>query len=289
MRAAPVLLVLAALPAAPPTAGAQTPDSTPSARAPRPAYVPPRLAVSVTAGWLRFGELQNQGVRAERLDEDGIPAGEASLERILAAEDGLQVGASVLMGLSRAWAVRLGATVGTASLAGIYSGDDPWEGDVEGLPVAPSTDVSVLSAEGALRFRMRSSRRIQPYAELGLGAFRITAADPAFPGAAALTGETSLSVVAGAGAIVPIRGRVAGRLQATGHFFGTPAPPAEGGSSVAAGDTLRVTFLSAAAGPFADPARELLRALRLDLGLSVELGSIRRTDARAARPSAPPP
>lgn len=290
MRPALLLLVLAGMAAAsPPEARAQTPDTVSAAPAPRPPYVPPRLAISVTAGWLGFGELQNQAVRVERLNEVGTPTQEASLERSLTAEDGVQVGASVLLGLSSAWAVRLGATVGSASLAAGYAGEEPWEGDVEGLPVGESADISVLSAEVALRFRMRSSRRFQPYAELGLGAIRLTAADPGFPGAAGLSGETSLSVVAGVGAVVPIRGRLAARLQATGHFFRTPAGTAEAGAPVAAGDTLRVTFQEAAAGSFADPAIELLRAVRFDLGLSVELGSIRRTDAPAARPSAPPP
>ena len=289
MRPALLLLVLATTAAAVPDAArAQTPDTVAAAPAPRPPYVPPRLAVSVTAGWLSFGELQNQGVRAERLDEAGTATQEASLERSLTAEDGVQVGASVLLGLARAWAVRLGVTVGKASLAAGYSGEEPWEGDVGGLPVGPSADLSVLSGEGALRFRMRSSRRFQPYAELGLGAIRLTAADPVFPGAAGLSGRTSVSVVAGVGAVVPIRGRLAGRLQATGHFFRTPAGTAEAGAPVAAGDTLRVTFQGPSAGPFADPAIELLRAVRFDLGLSVEVGSIRRTDAPAALPSAPP-
>lgn len=286
MRAALLLLVIPALvaPAAQPAA-AQTEDTTTAAPAPRPPYVPPRIAVSVTGGRLSFSDLQNQRVRAQRLDEGGTPTDEASLERSLEAEDGLQVGASVLVGLTPVWALRVGAALGTASLAAGYSGDDPWEGDVRALPVGPSADVSVLSAEGALRFRMRSSRPFHPYAELGLGALRLTADDPAFPGAAGLTGETSLSVLAAVGAIVPIRGALAGRLQATGHFFGTPASPAEAGAPVATGDTLRVTFLGAAAGTFADPARELLRAFRLEVGLSVEVGAMRRTVA----PAAPPP
>lgn len=285
MRAALLLLVLPALASGAQPVGAQTEDTTTVGPPPKPSYDPPRIAVSLAGGRLSFSDLQNQRVRAERLNEAGTPTGESFLERSLAAEDGLQVGGSVLLGLSRAWAVRVGATVGKASLAAGYSGDDPWEEDVKGLPVAPSTDVSVLSAEGALRFRMRSSRPFQPYAEMGLGALRLTAEDPSFPGAAGLTGETSLSVLAAVGAIIPIRGPLAGRLQATGHFFGTPASPAEAGAPVAAGDTLRVTFLDAAAGTFADPVRELLRALRLDVGLSVEVGAMRRSDAPAAPPS----
>ena len=284
------LLALVGLAAmAPPLAGgtatAQAGDSAVAA-APRPAYEPPRVAFSVGVGTLGVTELQTQAVTVERLDDAGAPTESASLDRTLAAERGVSVGASALLGLTPAWAIRAGLSWGTASLGQGFAGDDRWEEAAEGLTPGASTDLTMLAAESAFRFRMRSGRRMQPHLEIGMGAVRMEAGDPSYPGAGALTGETRVGLLAGFGAIFPLWRRIAGRAQATGLFFANPTGLADAGSAVAAGDTLRVRFDAPEAGAFADPARELMRALRLEVGLSLEVGRVARP---SVAPAAPPP
>lgn len=267
-----------------------TPADTTEARVARPRYEAPRVAFSVLVGTLGFGDLHHQRVRTERLGRDGAVLDEGSLRRTLSAGGGLQVSASALLGLTPAWAVRAGVSVGEATLEDGYAGEEALREDAGQLEVAASSDLSVVSVEAALRFRMRSGRRVQPYAELGLAAVRVEAEDRAFPGAAALDGDASLAGVAALGAVVPIRGAFAGRIQVSTHLFRTPARLAAAGEAVAEGSRLRVTFDEPAAGPFADPMPELTRTLRLDLGLAIELGSVsRRRGAAAVRTTAPPP
>lgn len=261
-----------------------TPPDTTTAPAPRRPYVPPRLAVSLSAGTLGFDHLQNQPVMAVRLGEGGARVDSAGLDRRLAAEDGLQATVSALLGLSRAWAIRGAVTWGSATLASGYAGEEAFETDAAGLPHAASPDLSVLAVEGALRFRMLSGRRMQPFAEVGAAAVRLAAEDTAFPGAAGLTGETSMAGLVALGAIIPIRGALAARVQATGHWFGTPAGPAPAGVTVATGDTLEVRFLAPLPEQTADPVREMLRTVRLDFGLSIELGSAVHPRAAAVGP-----
>ena len=268
----------AALPAA-----AQAPDSSEATTRPSRAYVPPRVALSVTAGSPGLGEIQSQEVVAERLF-GGAVTETASLRRTLSVEDGFHAGVSALFGLSPAWGVRVGLAAGRANLAAEYSGEEEWEDAVRGLDPGGAGELSTLSAEAALRFRMVSRRRLQPYAEVGITTLRIDAEDPGFPGAAGLAGQTSVGGLAAVGAVFPLLGRVAGRVQATAQLFGNPATPALEGAAAAPVDTLRVTFATLEAGPYADPYRELLAALRLDVGLSLELGSTRRPRGAAAAP-----
>lgn len=301
MRAGALAAALGLLAALAGPGAAQDPDSLP-APAPVPqdsvrtapaapgAYTPPRVAVSVMVGTLGFGELQRQGVTAEVLDAGGAVLGTDTLTRILGAGDGLQVGASALLGLSGPWALRGAISWGRGTLEAGYAGDEPVRGDAAGVEVPTSADFTVLSAEGALRYRLLSRRRLQPYMELGVAAVRVEAEDAAHPGAGDLDGETSLGALAAVGAIVPLVGPVSGRIQASGHFFRTPAAPAPAGGLAGAADTLRLTFQDPAVGPFADRAVELTRTLRLELGLSVGIGSAgRRTVAPDARTSVPRP
>lgn len=274
------------------TLPADTLDALPGDTTARPAPVlrlPPRVAVSATIGTLGFTDLQTQPVMATLLGEEGVPPDSAVLERRLAVEDGLQFGVAALVSLTPAWALRAGASWGRGRLAGGDAGDDPIEGAARGLAPAASDRVDVFAIEAALRFRVASSRRAQPWAELGAGAVRLTAEDPSFPGAAALDGAVSLAALAGVGAVVPIRGPISGVVRATAQVFRTPAVTAPADAPVAANDTLRVRFLAPGGRAVADPGRELLRALRLEVGLSVGLGAARPRAVRADRPSGSPP
>lgn len=272
------LLALAAV--APGAATAQIPDTAaadtiaPATRAAAPAYVPPRVAFSVSLGTLGFGDLHIQPVRVQRLGKDGtVLDDEGSLRRTMSAGEGLQVVASALLGLSPAWAVRVGASLGRATLAEAYSGEEQLREDVAALPDPVSPDLSSLAIEGALRFRMRSGRPFHPYAELGLAAVRIEPEDPTFPGAASLDGSVSLAGLAAVGAVVPVWDVFAGRLQLTGQFFRTAPAPAPTGERVTEGTRLRVTFEPPAVGSFADPMPELTRTLRFDVGILIDLGA----------------
>ena len=274
-------------PAGPDTLAPARPDTVVRRAAPpRPV---PRVAFSVTVGTLGFGDLQTQPVRATALDADGLPTDSTVLERRLAAEDGLQVGVAALVSLTSAWAVRAGATLGRATLAGGYDGEAPFEGDARGLAPAASDDLTFLALEAALRFRPLSNRRLQPWVELGGAGVRVTAEDPAFPGAAELDGDIALAALAGVGALVPLWGPVSGAVSLTAQLLRTPAGIAPAGGVVAAGDTLVVRFLAPDGRAVADPGRELLRVTRLDLGLSVGLGGGGPRAARAGRPSGSPP
>lgn len=273
-----LLLVLAA--GAPVGAAAQEPedraaaDTTPATRPAPPPYVPPRIAFAVTIGTLGFGDLHVQPVRVERLGKDGTDLGdEGSLRRTLSAEDGLQLAASAVLGLSPAWAVRVGVAVGTARLAAGYSGEEQLREDVTAMPDPVSPDLTILAIEGALRFRMLSGRPFHPYVELGLAAVRAEAEDATFPGAASLDGSASLAGLASVGAVVPVWDVFSGRVQLTGHFFHTAPVAAPQGVLVTEGTRLRVTFEQPSAGSFADPMPELTRTLRLDVGVAIDLGT----------------
>jgi hypothetical protein len=280
-------LVLAA--GAPRSAAAQEPTDTTAvdtaavetgtAPAPRARYVAPRLAFSLTFGTVGLGDLQRQPVRAEALNEAGGVASSETLERTLSAGDGLQVALSALAGLSPPWAVRVGASWARASLAADYSGAETFTDAVRSLPPSASPDLDIRTLEAALRFRMRSGRPFQPYAELGVGTVRMEAEDTAF------TGESSLAGLVALGAVIPVRSVFAGRIQLSGHIFRTPVLPGPAGAEVVAGDTLRVTFREPEAGRFADPGPELTRTLRLDLGLVIELGSAMRPRGATADPT----
>lgn len=288
MRAAAFPLFLVLIAGVPGTVAAQAiPDTTP-AEPPRAVFRhdAPRFAVSVSIGTLGFSDLQRQGVLAERLLRDGTVGETESLVRRVTAEDGLQLGVSALLGLSQAWAVRAGASWGRASLAAGYSGEGELRQDVGALGPGGSSDLSVLTLEGALRFRMRSSRPFQPYAELGLAAIRLDAGEAPLAGAGPLAGSSSsLAGLAALGAIIPLRGPFAALIQASGTFFRTPLEGEEEGTSVAASQKLRVSFEAPAAGSFSDPALELARTVRLDLGLAIELGSVAAPRAAAAAPT----
>lgn len=280
-RALHLVLAAGLLAAVPVGGAAQVADATAdtAARAPRPPYRPPRLEISLTAGTIGLGDLQTQAVLAERVDVEGLPT--ETLRRTLSAEEGRHLSGSVVLGLGATWAIRAGASVGWGSLGQSYAGTEVWAEDAGGLRPTAAADVSILAAEAALRFRMRSARRAQPYAELGAGVLRVEAEDRSFPGAASLAGDPSLAALVAAGLIVPIRGVLAARIQATGQFLRTPAALAPEGALIAEGDTLRLRFAAPATADFADAARELTRSLRLEVGLSVELG-------RASRPRAEP-
>ncbi len=281
MRPGPFSLVLVLAAGAAGGAAAQTPedtaaaDTTPPETTPAVApYVAPRFAFSLTLGTVGFGDLHIQRVRVENLARDGSVLEDAgSLRRKMSASDGLQANAAAVLGLSPAWALRAGASVGRATLEAGYTGEQQLRDDVAAIRVAESPDLTILAIEGALRFRMRSGRPFHPYAEMGLAAVRMAAEDVAYPGAAAMDGATSLAGLAAVGAVVPVWDVFAGRIQLTGHFFRTPLRAATVGAPVVEGNRLRVTFDSPEVGNFADPMPELTRTLRLDVGVVIDLGA----------------
>lgn len=246
-------------------------DTTAPDVAERSPYEPPRWAVSLTAGFIGFGELQTQAVLARRTDDQGEVT-TTVLQRGLEADGGLQVAVSALLGLTPAWAVRAGAGWGRGRLtAEVSGGDDELAGAVAELPVPGQGEFRVLSGELAVRFRTVSGRRLQPYLEVGMAALRWDMDGEPIVGGEGLAGRTRWAGLAAAGGIIPVWPGISGRVQLSGAFFRSPLAPAAPGP-LGAAEGLVVIFPEPATGAFADPAIELTRTLRLDVGVSMELG-----------------
>lgn len=236
-------------------------------------YVSPRWSFSLTTGFIRYGEFQSQDVLATWTEPGGDPVSRV-MRRSIDADGGIQVSGSALLGLSRAWAVRAGATFGTGSLdVSVADEDDELQEEVASLTSGGAGDFSVLGAEAALRFRMASGRRLQPYVELGVAALRWSLDGRTPPGAETL-GRTRVAGLGALGAVIPVWDRVVGRVQLSGQYFRTPVVPSTG--QLAENDTLSVEFAQPADVNYADPRVELGRMLRLDVGVSVQLGRVTR-------------
>lgn len=275
LRALPALAALAALAPAGSGAAAQEPTAAPTPATPAaPVYQPPRLAISVTAGLLRFGDIQTQAVRAERLDAEGAVTETEALRRTLEGESQVTAGVSALLGVARAWAVRAGVWWGRGSIAARYGGPEAFADEAQALTGGRETALSLVGAEAALRFRMSSARRLQPYAEVGLAGVWWEGRGSGGPGATGLEAPVRRwAPLAALGAVVPLREGLTARVQATTHLQRSPLGPVPSGRLVAESDTFRLTFADPERGPFADAALELTRTLRLEAGLSLELGA----------------
>jgi hypothetical protein len=241
--------------------------------------VPPRISVSVSLGTVGVTDLQRQPVRAERFDEAGELTETAMLFRSLAGRDGRAASAAAVVGLSPAWAVRVGVGVGRLRLAPGFGGPPDWAFEARSIPVEGDVDVSLLMAESALRFRIPSRHTLRPYLEVGMAVQRWRAGDglpdvlgaveegPRVGGHAALGGE------------YPLTDRLAVSLRASTQMFRTPLAPIPAGTEVGRTDTLVLTAESPSVTRYADSALELVRAVRLEAGLSFRPGG-----AGGARP-----
>ncbi|MFW5951363.1 MAG: hypothetical protein ACOCVZ_04535 [Gemmatimonadota bacterium] len=246
-------------------------DTTP---APRPAYVPPRAAFSLTVGTLGLGTLQRQPVLFMRRDPAGDVPASATLNRSVEADGGAHLAAAVTASLSRAWAVRLGAGVGRATLRTGYSGQDSlFVRTARAVSDRESVALSILSLEAALRFRIPSTRRAQPFVELGIASLG-WAVDGALPGGEGLSDARRTAALAAVGAIVPVTGPLAARIQASTRVFRTPLDPAAEGAAGLTSSTLTASFLDPPGDGFADTARELIQTARLELGLTFQWGTV---------------
>ena len=291
MRAAALLLVLAASPWAP--ASAQDPagqpgETAPAADSPRP-WSPPRLTFTLAVGTPGLGDLQTQPVLAERLADDGTTViGSETLQRALGGDGGYTLAAAATLGLDPAWAVRAGLYRTDTNLGAGYDGDDgSILDDARAAARRRSDDLVVLSGELSLLYRIPSGRPFKPYAALGISGARwsVEGAE-GVPGLGeARLDELVLGGLLALGAVVPIRPRLAAHIELTSRFARTPFVPAPAGEVLPAGDSLRLTFDPPAAGPYADAAIELTRGLRFEVGLSLELG---RATPLFSRPRAEP-
>ncbi|HSH45521.1 MAG TPA: hypothetical protein VK966_06680 [Longimicrobiales bacterium] len=253
-------------------------------------YEPPQWALSLGTGFTSHGDLQAQDIVATWMAEDGT-TDVRTMRRGVGADGGLQLSGSVLLGLTPAWAVRAGGAWSTGSLDVSVSGEDEDRvEEVQALTEHGAGEFSILSGEAALRFRMASSRRLQPYAELGVAVLRWALDGDAGPGTDDLDGLTRVGGVAAFGAILPVWGRLAAQAQLSAQYFRTPVRPVAPGP-LAENDTLSVVFGEAAGAAYADPRIELARLLRLDVGLSLETGRVgpARPGSGSAAPSSAAP
>lgn len=270
---------------------APEPVTQESTAPPVPGHAPPRFALSVSVGRLGDRALQSQTVIAARRDAAGTVLETTTLTRGLDAEGGVEVGLAGLMSLGRVWALRLGAGIGRTSFDVDYSGEDEiFVAAASHLAAGEETEVTVVSVEGALRMRLASSRRAQPYLELGAASMHWTSSTP-LPGAASLSdGVHRLAGTAAVGMIVPVRDRLSAQIHGSVRTYRTPLDPAAVDTEGPASSTLAITFADPETAPFADPALELTTAFRLDLGIRMAFGVSRAADqAPATRPEPAPP
>jgi hypothetical protein len=243
----------------------------------------------VELGTLGLDPLQQQPVQADRIDGLGEVLNTALLTRTVVGEGGIQVGLSGVYSLSRIWAVRGFVGAGRVTVAPRYSGSQDLFVDAAARVTASADVVGwLLSAGTGLRIRLPSSTRLKPYVELGAALQRWSFGDsPAFPD---LRGARGWSTYGAAGVVVPIRGAWRAEIRGTQRLFRTPIAPSApqnvvGPSSV----TLRLTAQSpdTDAYGFADTARELVSEFRVDVGLSLGIGSLPDRSETAEQPSPP--
>lgn len=247
---------------------------------PRPEYVPPRYALSVVAGRTGGGTVQEQPIVAVRFDAGGAVADSAILQRVLVADGGFQAGVSAVVSLAPGWAVRLGAGAGRLTLRPRYDGgDSTFTAAASAIADTEASDVSLFFVEGALRMRLFTRRRPQPYLELGASSVRWTADDPPAGAPDLADGVTRFAALAAVGVLIPFNDHLSGRVQVETRAFRAPVEPSPAGASIPATDSLTLTFAAPGAGPFADSAHELFSTTRLDIGLSFGFGAVPRRRA----------
>ena len=268
--------------------------------APTLGYDPAAVALEVSFGLPGSGTAQRQPVRAWRTDFSGTVVDSALLTRATELRGGISGGVSGIIGLGKDWALRLGLQVATATVATDYTGAEADEVLVTAANATPgaATELRLLSLETGLRFRIPSSRRLQPYLEVGAALSRWAATGDVPP---ALDDDfgTRVEAVAGFGGVIPLTSRFSARIHASTRLFRTlvdTRPPGDTlGTRVSLGwppgrkEEWRTTTLVAEAPTrslFADGARETLGLLRLQAGLSYDLG--RTLPPPPQPPEAPP-
>lgn len=252
-------------------------------RLPSPAlgYEPAAFSLALHVGRPGSGEAQTHPVRAWRTDLYGAVLDSAALSRTLTVRGAVSAGLAAILSLGPDWALSLGANVATATLEASYHGDNDLYVITANAVAGRPLDLRVLSLESGLRYRIPSSKRMQPFLELGTAVSRWSAdnAPPnmAFPSA------TRFEAMAGVGGVIPLTSHFSARLHASTRVFQTPAPTRPPGDTVATSSTLVLVSNATATSPFADGSREILDLLRLRVGVSWDL-------ARPApqRPPAPP-
>lgn len=249
-------------------------------------YVPPRVAFTVTINRPSPGRLQSQPVVARLLSEEGEVRDTALLQRVVEADGALELGVSSVWSLEPGWAVRLGGGIGRLTLRPRYLVEDTAFARATGaLAADEASDVTTIFLEGALRMRIASDRRAQPYLELGATALRWESADqvPGDPGLH--EGVTRIAPMAAVGAVIPVRGRISAALQLSTRALRTPAASATAGTSGSSTESVAITFADPARTRFADGTDELASMLRLDLGVSVGIGGGLSTSSASATPA----
>lgn len=254
--------------------------------APRPSlgYRPPSVSIALMVGLPGGGEAQNHPVRLWRTDLAGAVVDSAVLSRTVELRGGVYGGVSGAIGLGRDWAVRLGLGITTGTLEASYDGDDPVFVTSANAVAESSADLEIVTLESALQYRIPSTRRVQPYLELGGAISRWTADGPLRDAADLRSGVTRFEIMAGAGGIIPVTRRLSARIHAARRVFRTPVPVPAVGDTVLTSSALVLVSRPAASTSFADAARESLGLLRLQVGVSYDVGRPPRAPAAVTAP-----
>lgn len=289
-------------------AGAAAPDSArqdttaqDTLPPPRPPfrYTPPALSVTVSVGRPGSGPLQTQPVLVQYSGLYGAPPDTVRLARELRAEGGLVAGVAATVSLAPSWAVNLGVGLARAEVQTRYAADEEALGPSAAALAGGNVDLTAVSVETTVRYRIPSSRRLQPFIELGGAVSRWSLPQSLSAATELSSGATRLEAVAGVGAIVPLNDRFSARFRASSRVLRTPAPPQVSGVTLAtvpkgAGQPLfrqRHSLLMQTQtipdNGFADSAREVLALLRVELGISLDLGRTGEASPGPAAPSAP--
>jgi hypothetical protein len=232
----------------------------------------PRFSASISVGTLGVTDLQVQGIRTDRLGDDGEVIGTGTLSRTVSGRGGRHLGGAVVIRLSPAWALRLGGGVGRLRLTHGFSGAAEWAAPAGEVPLAVDSDIGIVSLESAVRFLFPTARSLQPYLEVGMASERWSSG-PELSAVAGTTDATRVGGYAAVGGDYPLARRLALSLRAATTVFRTPLSPVVAGTEIGRTDSLVLTAEAPAAGRYSDAAVELARTVRLDVGLSYRPGA----------------
>lgn len=240
-------------------------------------YEPATFSLVLDVGRPGAGEAAAYPVRAWRTNLSGTVLDSTTMTRTATVRGTGSAGLGAILGLGPDWALRLGVAVAAATLEADYQGEDEIYVAAANAMAGTTSELRVVSLESGLRYRIPSSKRMQPYLELGTAMSRWSvdraSAHLAFPSA------TRFEAVAAVGGVIPFTRHFSARLRASTRVFQTPVPARLPGDTVATSSTLTVVAGTPATSPFADGAREILDLLLFQVGLSWDLG----------RPPLPPP
>lgn len=265
-------------------------------RPPRPTlgYEPAAFSLELELGAPGSADVQAQPVRVRRAQLTGAVVDSAVLTRTVAIRGARYGGLSGILSLGSDWGGRVGVGVAAATLQTDYDGEDEAFVASANAAAGGRTELRILSLESALRYRIPSRKRLQPYLELGAAVTRWRT-DGSAGDVPSLEDATRFEAIAGVGAVIPLNRRFSARLHASTRVFRTPVDPRAAGDTLGTRRTLGwppskdnaattvVVSRPPAQSAFADGAREILDLLRLQVGISVDLGR----PALGARPPAP--